>query len=146
MSLSPLAGKPAPPELLIDVGRLVNEYHARCPDVGDPQQLVSFGTSGHRGTAQDGTFTEAHIVAITQAICEYRAAHGVTGSKAEPVRPYRPAAATAQMAPQSATRRDTGILAAGFVAAGLTMQYIASPLAPVLRPRYPCRSVRGLWV
>src|SRR5437762_14258813 len=79
MSLSPLAGKPAPPELLINVDRLVNEYHARRPDVGDPQQLVSFGTSGHRGTAQDGTFTEAHIVAITQAICEYRAAHGVTG-------------------------------------------------------------------
>jgi phosphoglucomutase len=79
MSLSPLAGKPAPADLLIEVGRLTDAYYTRKPDVGDPQQLVSFGTSGHRGTAQDATFTEAHILAITQAICDYRTAQGVTG-------------------------------------------------------------------
>jgi phosphoglucomutase len=79
MAISPLAGKPAPPELLIDVGRLVREYHERRPDLGDPRQLVSFGTSGHRGTPEDGSFTEAHILAITQAICDYRRSQGVTG-------------------------------------------------------------------
>jgi phosphoglucomutase len=79
MSLSPRAGKPAPADLLIDVEQLIGAYYAGKPDVGDPQQLVSFGTSGHRGTARDATFTEAHILAITQAICDYRAAHGVTG-------------------------------------------------------------------
>jgi phosphoglucomutase len=79
MALSPLAGKPAPPEILIDVEKLVAEYYSRRPDPGDPQQLVSFGTSGHRGSSQDGTFTEAHILAITQAICEYRAGQGING-------------------------------------------------------------------
>src|SRR3954464_9359437 len=79
MPLSPLAGQPAPRELLIDVDRLISHYHPRTPDVGDPQQLVSFGTSGHRGTSLNGTFTEAHILAITQAVCEYRAAQGTTG-------------------------------------------------------------------
>jgi len=79
MALSPLAGKPAPAELLIDVGQLVRDYHMRRPDLGDPQQLVSFGTSGHRGTSSDSTFTEAHILAITQAVCEYRAARGING-------------------------------------------------------------------
>src|SRR5947207_12513684 len=79
MTLSPLAGQPAPRELLIDVDRLIRDYHSRTPDLGDPQQLVSFGTSGHRGTSSDGTFTEAHILAITQAICEYRKAQGIDG-------------------------------------------------------------------
>jgi phosphoglucomutase len=79
MALSPLAGQPAPADLLIDVDRLVSDYHTRPPDPGDPQQLVSFGTSGHRGTATNGTFTEAHILAITQAICDYRANKGITG-------------------------------------------------------------------
>ncbi len=79
MALSPLAGKPAPADLLIDVGRLIAEYHTRRPDLGDPTQFVSFGTSGHRGSSLNGTFTEAHILAITQAICEYRAAQGITG-------------------------------------------------------------------
>jgi phosphoglucomutase len=79
MPVSPLAGKPAPPELLIDVDRLIRDYHERTPDLGDPQQLVAFGTSGHRGTSQNGTFTESHILAITQAVCEYRAAQGTTG-------------------------------------------------------------------
>ena len=71
--LSPLAGKPAPREILIDPARLEREYYERTPDLADPGQLVAFGTSGHRGTPSNGTFTEAHILAITQAICEYRA-------------------------------------------------------------------------
>jgi phosphoglucomutase len=79
MALHPLAGKPAPKELLIDVARLEREYHERKPDLGDPQQLVSFGTSGHRGTSLDGTFTEAHILAITQAICDYRRSQRIDG-------------------------------------------------------------------
>ena len=79
MALSPLAGKPAPDALLIDVGKLASEYYTRKPDMGDARQRVSFGTSGHRGTALDGSFTEAHILAITQAICEYRKAHDTDG-------------------------------------------------------------------
>jgi phosphoglucomutase len=79
MAVHPLAGKPAPADMLIDVARLEREYHERRPDPGDPRQLVSFGTSGHRGTTADGTFTEAHILAITQAICDYRHDRGVDG-------------------------------------------------------------------
>ena len=79
MSISPLAGKPAPADLLIDVSRLERDYEQRRPDLGNPEQLVSFGTSGHRGTPTDGTFTAAHVLAITQAICEYRTAKGVNG-------------------------------------------------------------------
>src|SRR5436190_16652554 len=79
MSVHPLAGQPAPADLLIDVARLEREYGERSPDMGDPNQLVSFGTSGHRGTPLDGTFTEAHILAISQAIAEHRAARGIDG-------------------------------------------------------------------
>lgn len=75
----PLAGKPAPANLLIDVSRLERDYHERRPNLDDPAQLVSFGTSGHRGTPLDGTFTEAHILAITQAICEYRKQKRIDG-------------------------------------------------------------------
>jgi phosphoglucomutase len=78
-NISPLAGKPAPPEMLIDPARLEREYFERHPDPGDPGQMVRFGTSGHRGTALRGSFNEAHILAITQAICDYRAAHGTDG-------------------------------------------------------------------
>jgi phosphoglucomutase len=78
-AISPLAGKPAPKEMLIDVARLQKEYFERRPDVHDANQLVSFGTSGHRGSPLHGTFTEAHIVAITQAICEYRREQGTDG-------------------------------------------------------------------
>jgi phosphoglucomutase len=77
--LSPLAGKPAPQSLLVDLGRLEREYYQRKPDLADPSQLVSFGTSGHRGSSLRGSFTEAHIAAITQAICDYRRAHGIDG-------------------------------------------------------------------
>jgi phosphoglucomutase len=79
ISVHPLAGKPVPAEQLIDVAKLEREYYERRPDPGDPRQQVSFGTSGHRGTPTDGTFTEAHILAITQAICDYRRAHGTDG-------------------------------------------------------------------
>jgi phosphoglucomutase len=79
MTISPLAGKPAPKEMLIDPVRLECEYSERRPDLDDPSQLVSFGTSGHRGSPLHGSFTEAHILAITQAICDYRKAHGTSG-------------------------------------------------------------------
>ena len=78
-SISPLAGKPAPREMLIDPARLEREYFERRPDSIDPEQMVRFGTSGHRGTSLRGSFNEAHILAITQAICDYRAAHGADG-------------------------------------------------------------------
>ena len=77
--LSPLAGLPAPKELLVDLGQLERAYYERRPDVADPQQIVSFGTSGHRGTPFNSTFTEAHILAITQAICDYRRAQRIDG-------------------------------------------------------------------
>jgi phosphoglucomutase len=80
MTLSPLAGKPAPKEMLVDLDRLEREYFAGRPDPADPAQRVSFGTSGHRGSSLRGSFTEAHILAITQAICDYRRAHDVSGS------------------------------------------------------------------
>ncbi|MGB8267071.1 MAG: phosphoglucomutase (alpha-D-glucose-1,6-bisphosphate-dependent) [Candidatus Velthaea sp.] len=78
--ISPLAGKPAPPELLVDVAALVRAYYERQPDMDDPGQRVAFGTSGHRGSSLDGAFTEAHILAIAQAICEYRAGAGIDGT------------------------------------------------------------------
>jgi phosphoglucomutase len=78
-AISPLAGKPAPKDLLIDPARLQRDYYQRKPDVNDRNQLVAFGTSGHRGSALHGTFNEAHILAITQAICEYRKGQGIDG-------------------------------------------------------------------
>jgi phosphoglucomutase len=65
--------------MLVDLTRLEREYYARQPDIDDPTQLVSFGTSGHRGSPLRGTFTEPHILAITQAICDYRRAHEIEG-------------------------------------------------------------------
>ena len=79
MPVHPLAGHPAPKDALIDVAKLEREFLSRRPDPANPRELVSFGTSGHRGTPLDGTFTEAHILAITQAICEYRRAQGIDG-------------------------------------------------------------------
>ena len=79
MAISPLAGKPAPKEMLVDLARLEREYYERKPNVGDPNQLVSFGTSGHRGSPLRGSFTEAHILAITQAIYDYRRGQGTDG-------------------------------------------------------------------
>jgi len=79
MSTHPNAGKPAPKDLLIDVRRLVAAFYDEKPDPADPNQLVSFGTSGHRGTSSNATFTEAHILAITQAISDYRRKQGISG-------------------------------------------------------------------
>ncbi len=79
MAISPLAGRPAPKEMLVDLSRLEKEYFERRPDLDDPAQRVSFGTSGHRGSPFDGSFTETHILAITQAICDYRRAHATNG-------------------------------------------------------------------
>jgi phosphoglucomutase len=79
VTISPLAGKPAPREMLVDPARLEREYYHRQPDPGNRSQMVSFGTAGHRGTSLRGTFTEAHILAITQAICDYRRGKGIGG-------------------------------------------------------------------
>jgi phosphoglucomutase len=77
--ISPLAGLPATKEMLVDVARLEREYFERRPDLSDPNQKVSFGTSGHRGSPLTGAFNEAHILAITQAICDYRRGAGADG-------------------------------------------------------------------
>jgi len=77
--ISPLAGKPAPESMLVDLVRLERDYYERQPDTSDPMQLVSFGTSGHRGSPFRGSFTQSHIGAITQAICDYRRGHGIDG-------------------------------------------------------------------
>lgn len=79
MAISPLAGKPAPKELLVDLKQLERDYYEKRPDPTKVTERVSFGTSGHRGTSLNATFTEAHILAITQAICEYRKAQGIDG-------------------------------------------------------------------
>ena len=79
MSIHPLAGKPAPYESLINVPRLISAYYTYQPDVSLPAQQVAFGTSGHRGTSFSHSFNEAHILAISQAICEYRQAQGYRG-------------------------------------------------------------------
>lgn len=79
MAIHPLAGKPAPDDILIDVAEIEKAYYERGPNVEDPQQLVSFGTSGHRGSPLDATFNEAHVLAITQAICDYRAGQNISG-------------------------------------------------------------------
>jgi phosphoglucomutase len=78
-AVSPLAGKPAPASLLVDLNRLEAAYYNQKPDPAEPSQLVSFGTSGHRGSSLRASFTETHIAAITQAICEYRRAQRVDG-------------------------------------------------------------------
>ncbi len=77
--ISPLAGKPAPASLLVNIPRLVTAYFTISPDPGVPEQRVSFGTSGHRGSAFDGSFNEAHILAISQAICLHRQRAGISG-------------------------------------------------------------------
>jgi len=79
MSTHPLAGQPAPKDLLIDVSQIEAAFYEAEPNLSDPNQLVSFGTSGHRGASSNATFTRAHILAITQAICEYRRNQGTTG-------------------------------------------------------------------
>src|SRR3989442_14999929 len=75
----PLAGKPAPRDVLVDVDKLRKLYYDEKPDPADPQQRVAFGTSGHRGSSLKRAFNEAHILAVTQAVCEYRKAQGTSG-------------------------------------------------------------------
>ena len=77
--MHPSAGLPATADLLIDPVKLEREYHDRQPNLSLAAERVSFGTSGHRGTPLDGSFTESHILAISQAICEYRTAQGIAG-------------------------------------------------------------------
>jgi phosphoglucomutase len=79
MKISPLAGKPAPPEILVDVPELLSAYLTEVPDPAVPGQRVSFGTSGHRGSSFLKTFNERHVLAITEAICRYRAQQGIDG-------------------------------------------------------------------
>jgi phosphoglucomutase len=79
MNISPLAGKPAEPAMLVNVARLVTAYYTERPDPSIPEQRVAFGTSGHRGSAFDVAFNELHILATTQAICMYREAQGIDG-------------------------------------------------------------------
>ncbi len=79
MAISELAGKPVDPSALVDVGALLAAYHDTTPDPADPAQRVAFGTSGHRGSSFRGAFNEAHILAITEAICRYRLGRGYSG-------------------------------------------------------------------
>jgi phosphoglucomutase len=79
MNISPMAGKPASPSMLVNVARLVTAYYAEQPDLSMPEERVAFGTSGHRGSAFKRSFNERHILAITQAICLYRKQQGING-------------------------------------------------------------------
>jgi phosphoglucomutase len=79
MAIDPHAGQPAPDSLLVDESLLQDAYYTRTPDIAEPAQRVRFGTSGHRGGSLRGTFNEAHVLAVTQAICNYRGAHDITG-------------------------------------------------------------------
>ena len=79
MPIDPRAGKPATPDMLVDVPKLIAAYYDQKPDVAVPTQRVAFGTSGHRGSSFDTTFNENHILATSQAICEYRKAEGTSG-------------------------------------------------------------------
>jgi phosphoglucomutase len=79
MAMHPLAGQPAPDSILENIPRLVSQYYCVQPDLDDPAQRVAFGTSGHRGTSANGSFNEAHILAVSQAVSEYRSAQGFSG-------------------------------------------------------------------
>ena len=79
MKISLLAGKPVPPAMLVNVPRLVTSYYADVPDPSIPTQRVVFGTSGHRGSAFEYSFNEWHVLAISQAICQYRKRRGING-------------------------------------------------------------------
>ena len=79
MSVSPLAGKTAPSNILVNIPKLITAYYSDQPDPSVVEQRVAFGTSGHRGSAFDRSFNELHILAISQAICEYRAGQKIDG-------------------------------------------------------------------
>jgi phosphoglucomutase len=77
--ISPLAGQPAQAAQLVDVSKLIHAYYSQRPDPALPAQRVAFGTSGHRGSSFDASFDEAHVLAISQAICSYRWRQGIDG-------------------------------------------------------------------
>jgi len=79
MAMHPLAGKPAPESILENIPRLISQYYSLSPDAAEPGHRVAFGTSGHRGSSSNLTFNEGHILAISQAVCEYRTAAGISG-------------------------------------------------------------------
>jgi phosphoglucomutase len=79
MSVHPRAGKPAIPSILADIPRLVTAYYTGIPDPAMPRQRVAFGTSGHRGSSLDASFNEWHVLAISQAICQYRRSQNIDG-------------------------------------------------------------------
>src|SRR5437016_14583337 len=79
MKISPLAGHPPPPAMLLDVAKLITPYYAEIPDPSVPAQRVAFGTSGHRGSSFEKTFNEWHVLAISEAICRYRRQQGIGG-------------------------------------------------------------------
>ena len=109
MSLHELAGKPVPREMLVNVPRLVAEYYTRRPDPANPAEGVSFGTSGHRGSSLKGSFNEAHVLAIVQAVCDRRASERVAGPLVLGMRHPRPLRAGVRERPRGARgqrRRD----------------------------------------
>src|SRR5215472_12702054 len=147
MAISPYAGKPAPRELLVDLTRLEREYYERCPDLADLNQLASFGTSGHRGSPLHGSFTEAHILAITQAICDYRHSQSIDGplymgkdthALSEPAQrtalevlaamPWRPSSSKTTASRRHRSSRGTSSFTTGIV-------HSTSPTALSSRPR-----------
>ena len=79
MKISPLAGKPPPPSMLLDVSQLITAYFTGIPDPAMPAHRVAFGTSGHRGSSFETSFNEWHVIAISEAICRYRKLHGIDG-------------------------------------------------------------------
>src|SRR4051812_44836458 len=79
MAISPLAGKLPPNDILIDLSKLERDYYGKTPDPNNPQQRVSFGTSGHRGSPAESSFNEAHLLAITQAVCDWRKEKAIDG-------------------------------------------------------------------
>src|SRR5580658_5998650 len=79
MNVSPLAGNPPTPAMLVDIPKLVTAYYTKVPDYSVPEQRVAFGTSGHRGCAFENTFNQWHVLAISQAICDYRKRQSIAG-------------------------------------------------------------------
>ncbi|MBW2660036.1 MAG: hypothetical protein JRC87_10680 [Deltaproteobacteria bacterium] len=80
MTIYPLAGKPAPQFMLVNIPELISAYYTLQPDAGKQAERVSFGTSGHRGSSLNRSFNKAHILAVTQAVCEYRREAGISGT------------------------------------------------------------------
>ena len=123
MTVHPLAGEPAPPDVLVDVSKLLAAYYDETPDPADPSQRVSFGTSGHRGSSFRSSFNEAHILATTQAICDYRIAEGIDGPL------YMGADTHALSAPAAKTALE--VLAANGVAARIATEGHFTPTPAV---------------